>query len=130
MATGRKFENLTKDDLLLLQAILENYAVKCGEMADSLQSKTFRTDGFTTIKKGLFALRNLLAKQLGQQALSEFPIVATWVFRKNKVTPILLTAAESPPIYDVSQGNPSMKAQAKAIKKLRPKSKRKKPGTE
>ena len=90
-------------------------------MADSLGESKFRTDGYITIKKGLFALRNLLAKQLGQKALNEFPIVATWKFRKpKKVEPILLNPGESIPIYDVSQGNPSIKAQAKAIKKIVP----------
>ena len=121
MATGRKFEDLKKEDLLLLKSILETYAVRCGEMAETLEKTTFRTDGYTTIKKGIFALRNLLAKQLGQKALSDHPIVATWIFRKpkNKVEPIRLnTAPETPAVYDLTQGNPSMKQQAKAIKAI------------
>lgn len=120
MATGRKFEDLKKDDLLLLKAILETYAVRCGEMAETLEKTTFRTDGYTTVKKGVFALRNLLAKQLGQKALSDHPIVATWIFRKpKKVEPVRInTAAESPAIYDLTQGNPSIKQQAKAIKAI------------
>jgi hypothetical protein len=117
---GRNFDDMTAADFKQLQSILENYAIRCGETAEFLENRTFRTDGFVTVKKGIFALRNLLAKQLGQKALSDFPIVATWVFRKpKKAKPVRLnTAAESPAIYDLTQGNPSMKQQAKAIKAI------------
>jgi hypothetical protein len=93
-------------------------------MVDQLAGKTIRTDGYTTIKKGLFALRNLLAKQLGQLALSDHPIVATWTFRKESqrktgtIEPTMLTkAAEPPAVYDISQGNQTAKASKSKRKK-------------
>jgi hypothetical protein len=128
---GRNFETIESANLLELKEVLEAYAKYCEETAVLIDGKTIYTDGYKTVKKGLFALRNLLGKQLGQIAVSHPEVVATWDYRKKKtVVPIRLNAAESPPIYDLSQGNPSMKAQAKAVKKLIPdaKLKRKKSG--
>jgi hypothetical protein len=114
---GRHFDNLTSENLRELQAILEEYAKKCGEMADLLGDATIRTDGYVTVKKGVFALRNLLGKQLGVLAVSKHPVVSTWIFRKPKKN-TLRKVAEAEGVYDVSQGNPTKKQALKRVKKI------------
>lgn len=118
---GRRFESLNAKQLLELKEVLEKYAVYCGETAKQIENSTIYTDGYTATKKGLFSLRNLLAKQLGKLAVKEPEIVSEWDYRAKpkKATAIRLnTAAESPPVYDLTQGNPSIKQQAKAIKAI------------
>jgi hypothetical protein len=119
--SGRKFEDIEAKEWIQLKEILEIYAEHCGAVAKQLgENGSLYTDGYTAVKKGVFALRNMLGKQLGRLAVEEPKIVATWeVRRKKKATPVRInTAAESPAIYDLTQGNPSMKQQAKAIKAI------------
>ena len=119
---GRKFMHLTAADWLQIKEILDTYSVHCGEIAKQLSNGgTTYTDGYPAVKKGLFSLRNMLGKHLGKLTVSKPEIVGTWDSpRKKKVEPVLLNPGETIPIYDVSQGNPSIKAQAKAIKKILP----------
>ncbi len=75
---GRHFLELQAKEFLELEAILKEYAEKCGKIADILKDKSFNTDGYPTVRRGIFSLRAIIAKQLGASSFDEPDVVVTW----------------------------------------------------
>jgi hypothetical protein len=133
--TGRKFEDISAAQIRELKEILESYAIHCEEMARQLGDKPLRTDGYTTVKKGLFALKNLIGRQLGQMAVAKPEVVHSWVFRtkpnsKHKPSQQKHAAgaavnreekvAESAQSFDLAKEEQVSEPTAKSTKKKRP----------
>lgn len=116
--SGRKFEYLDSEKWDELREILEKYAGYCAEVAEQTKgSGPLYTDGYTAVKKGLFAMKNMLSKQLGRLHVAEPSIVATWDTRRAQ------KVAEHQKKYDISKGNPTPEEAVRKIEKSRKKKK-------
>lgn len=113
---GRKFDYLDAEKWVELKEILEKYAVYCDEVAQhAKEAGPVYTDGYTAVKTGLFALHNMLGKQLGRLHVANPAVVATWDARRAA------KVAEVKKKYDISKSNPTPNEAIKKIEKSRKK---------
>jgi hypothetical protein len=113
---GRKFDYLDTEKWVELKEILEKYALYCDEVAKHTeQTGPVYTDGYTAVKTGLFALHNMLGKQLGRLHVALPTVVATWDTRRAQ------KVAEQQKKYDISKSNPTPNEAIKKIEKSRKK---------
>lgn len=74
----KKIEPVTAVHFAEFKEVLEAYAVLCDQMIEKIGEKTLMTEGPSTIRRGLYSMRNLFAREMGRMCVEEPKIVETW----------------------------------------------------